>query len=251
MLIIVNADDLGASEPINKEVFDLMESGLVTSATIMSNAPAFAHAAERTRDFPNCSFGVHLNLSAFRPMSYSPGLDPVLDEIGNLSRKVFEVPITAGMQAAFLQEWTAQVQHVYDAGVPISHFDSHHHAHTIPKLFPVLKALQRRFGIRKVRSTINLLPPEERMSSLRSLKKALFRFALHHYYPTKSPDGFATFDDFAAALKSGRLPKFQFLELMVHPGTTNPRYIEEIALLRSGWQTSLPPRFRLGSYHSL
>ena len=89
------------------------------------------------------------------------------------------------------------------------------------------------------------------MSGLRSLKKALFRFALHHYYPTKSPDGFAAFGDFPAALKSGRLPKFQFLELMVHPGTTNPRYIEEIALLRSGWQTSLPPGFMLGSYHSL
>jgi predicted glycoside hydrolase/deacetylase ChbG (UPF0249 family) len=66
MLLIVNADDLGASEPINEEIFRLMESGLVTSATLMANAPAFHHAIKQIRHFPNCSFGVHLNLTAFR-----------------------------------------------------------------------------------------------------------------------------------------------------------------------------------------
>jgi hypothetical protein len=37
MLLIVNADDLGASEAVNDETFALMESGLVTSATLMAN----------------------------------------------------------------------------------------------------------------------------------------------------------------------------------------------------------------------
>jgi len=49
MLVIVNADDLGAAERSNDEIFALMESGDVTSATIMANAPAFDHALRQIR----------------------------------------------------------------------------------------------------------------------------------------------------------------------------------------------------------
>jgi len=38
-LIIVNADDLGGTVAINDAIFGLMEHGLVTSATILANAP--------------------------------------------------------------------------------------------------------------------------------------------------------------------------------------------------------------------
>jgi predicted glycoside hydrolase/deacetylase ChbG (UPF0249 family) len=251
MLLIVNADDLGANERINEEIFALMKSGRVTSATIIANAPGFEHAAERIRDFPGCSFGVHLNLTVFAPLSHSGGLDAIVDERGHLSKKLFNIPITASLQDACRRELTAQVQRAFDAGIPVSHFDSHNHIHTIPRLFPVLKSLQRKFRIPKVRSTINLLPPGQQMSGVRSLKKRLFRFVLRHVYSTKSPEGLGDFCDFYPALTSGNLPQFRCLELMVHPGTSNPRYNEEVELLRSDWLQSLPPSVQLGSYHSI
>lgn len=251
MLLIVNADDLGTSQSINEETFALMESGLVTSATIIANAPAFEHAAERIANFPNCSFGVHLNLTVFPPLSTCGGLEPVLDGNGRLSQKLFHTSMSAGLRDSFLRELTAQVQRALEAGVPVSHFDSHQYVHTIPRLFPVLKRLERRFGIWKVRSTLNLLPAGERMTALRSFKKWCFGVALRHYYATASPDGLGHFRDFHAALRAGRFPRFRSLELMVHPGTSNPRYNEEVALLRSGWQGFLPPDVKLGSYHSI
>lgn len=251
MLIVVNADDLGASEPINNEIFELMQSGAVTSATLMANAPAFEHAVRNIPHFPHCSFGVHLNLTTFPPLSAPEGLRPILDENGHLSKKLLKTPITVGLRQAFLDELTVQVQRTIDAGVPVSHFDSHLHVHTIPKLFPVLKALQRRFAIRKVRSTINLLPPGQSATGLRKLKKTAFRLALRHFYATASPDGLGDFRDFYPALKAGRRFRFSKMELMVHPGTTAPLYQNEIALLRSPWRELLPPDTRMGSYHSV
>ena len=44
--IIVNADDLGSTAPVNDRVFELMARGAVTSATIMANSPCVAGAIE-------------------------------------------------------------------------------------------------------------------------------------------------------------------------------------------------------------
>ena len=251
MILIVNADDLGANEIVNNEIFDLMQAGVVTSATLMANTPGFEHAVQQIPQFPACSFGVHLNLTAFPPLSPGNGLEPILDENGHLSKKLFKTSITSALRKALFLELTLQVQRILDAGVPISHFDSHNHIHTIPKLFPVLKSLQRKFGIRKVRTTINLLPAGHRMMGLRSLKKTAFRLALRHSYATQSPDGLGDFRDFYKLLKTGQIPRFRCLELMVHPGIPNPKYSDEVAALRSAWHDLLPPEIKIGSYHSI
>ena len=251
MFIVVNADDLGTSEPINNETFALMESGLVTSSTIIANSPAFEPAMARTRDFPKCSFGVHLNLTVFPPLTGSRGLEAVLDEKGHLSPKLSQANISGALRDALFGELSAQVQRVLDAGVPVSHFDSHQHIHTIPALFPVLKQLQRKFGIRRVRPTINLLPASQRMTPMRWLKKAVYSTALQNWYATKSPEGLGDFRDFYAVLKSGSTPRFRTMELMVHPGTGSPRYSDEIDLLRSGWRQLLPAGVSFGSYHAI
>lgn len=251
MLLIISAEDLGTSEAINNEIFGLLQSGLATSSTVIANAPAFEHAVPSISRFPDCSFGVHLNLTVFRPLTSSSDLEPVLDERGCLSPKLFEVHVTPRLKRALLEELTAQVDRARAAGIPISHFDSHQHVHTLPKLFPILKALQRRFGIRKVRSTINLLGPSEQMTASRALKKQLFRTALRYHYATGSPDGLGNFYDFHVALQAGRLPQFRCLELMTHPGTDDACYNHETELLKSGWQQFLPPGTKLGNYHSI
>ncbi len=251
MLVIVNADDLGASEEINRQIFAFMAAGHVTSASILANGPAFAHAVAGAERFPECSFGVHLNLTEYAPLTRSADLNPLLDQQGRLSRRMHSIRFRfdSSLRAAARLELATQVQRVFDAGIPVSHFDSHEHIHTLPKLFPVLKSLQREFGIRKVRSTINLLSPTERMGTLRSLKKRLFYFCLSHGYQTTSPDGLGLFGDFHAALETGSVPCFHHLELMAHPGHED--YRAETELLKSDWRKRLPPGVKLGSYHSL
>ena len=72
MRIIINADDLGISQEVNDAIFGLMAEGKVTSATILANGPAVEEAARRVAEFPECSFGVHLNLTEFKPWTMGP-----------------------------------------------------------------------------------------------------------------------------------------------------------------------------------
>src|SRR5262245_58043201 len=159
--------------------------------------------------------------------------------------------MTAALRTAIFDELSAQVSRVLRAGVPVTHLDSHQHIHTLPKLFPVLKALQRKFRIRRIRSTINLLPLGDRMTVSQLVKKHLFKLALHHAYRTRSPDGLGDFRDFYAYLTTKQVLSFRILELMVHPGVAMPPYDREIDLLKSDWQSLLPRGTVLGSYHSL
>ncbi len=78
MRLIINADDLGRSPEANRAIFDLMDRGLVTSATVMANGPYVDEALSRVGHYPRGSFGVHLNLTEFRPLTQnaSPGSPP-------------------------------------------------------------------------------------------------------------------------------------------------------------------------------
>lgn len=251
MLIIINADDLGATSEVNDSIFDLIRAGLVTSSTLMANGPGFEHAVERIPSFPDCSFGIHLNLTVFAPLTDPSALAPILDSNGCLSGSFLQTRFSPPLLTSIHQELRAQVRRALDAGVPVSHFDSHQHIHTIPSLFPILKSLQREFKIYKVRSTINLLSAAQTLSLPRLLKKKLFRMALSHMPRTRITSGLGDFRYFHAALTQGGCPRFDSLELMVHPGATSPGYSAEIELLRSEWKHLLPADATFGSYHSL
>jgi predicted glycoside hydrolase/deacetylase ChbG (UPF0249 family) len=247
MLIIVNADDLGGSEVINNETFAMMEAGLITSATLMANGPAFEDAVKRSRRFPNCSFGVHLNLTSFAPLSSSKSLDPVL-RAGKFYRELLSQRLSGELRNALEQELKLQVKRVIDAGVPVSHFDSHHFIHSSKQLFFVVKAVQRQFGIRKVRCTHEVFSGK---SLIHVAKRRVADYGLRNIYRTASPDCCCEFRRFHSVLIQNRLPNLRCLELLMHPGSTSPDYIEDVNLLKSNWRDRLPLNAAMGSYHLL
>ena len=69
--LIINADDLGADEARNTGIFEGIQAGTVTSASILPNGPELQDALKRihTESFRNVSWGVHLNLSEGKPVS--------------------------------------------------------------------------------------------------------------------------------------------------------------------------------------
>jgi predicted glycoside hydrolase/deacetylase ChbG (UPF0249 family) len=249
-LLIVNADDLGATVPVNDAIFSLMEQGIVTSATLLANGAAFEDAVARLKALPQCSFGVHLNLTQLRPVNPTPALRPVLNAEGMLYRSLDEVLWTPSLMHAMYLELEAQVQRCIDAGVRISHFDSHHHTHTIPWIFPIIKALQWRFGVNRVRGTINIVPVEK-MDGGRSMKKSIYRFFLRSIVPTRVTEGLGSFMDFYTRLTEGLPLDWRSMELMVHPGATSPFGVEEEALLRADWRSKISFPYRMGTFWNL
>jgi predicted glycoside hydrolase/deacetylase ChbG (UPF0249 family) len=249
MRVIVNADDLGLSPTVNDAVFGLMGAGAITSATMLAVTPGVEEAARRVREFPACSFGVHLCLTEFRPLTGNPGLAPLLADGVFDGQKVREIPITPSLREAVADEWSAQVQRIIDLGVCPSHLDSHHHVHTVPGLFGVLKRVQKRFGIRKVRVSLTVYSPDEVPSRRLLARKALWNAALRWWGRTTTTRDMTSLAAFLDWAKRGRRLATRSIELMSHPG--HPSFEFETARLHAGWHRELPFPVDLINYNEL
>lgn len=248
MSVIVNADDLGLSPFVNDQIFSLISQGRVTSSTIMANAPAADDALARAAEFPGASFGVHMNCTQFRPITKDSALKPLLNDDGEFTLDLKPARYSSAVRHAIYREWCAQIEKVKEAGIRISHIDSHHHSHTEPAFFFALKAIQKRFGIRKVRLTRNIFDPHERLPKGLPIKKQLWNLALRHYFSTRTTDYFTSLATFCANLHEGC--SFDgTIELMVHPG--HPRFTAETDLAGTDWASEFNANYDLVTYHDI
>lgn len=246
--VIVNADDLGLNAATNRAIFELIEHGRVTSATLMANAPGIEEAARELKKFPRASFGAHLNLTEFAPLAPTPGLAPLLNADGTFNDKIRSIRLDGRTKNAILTEWCAQIERLRGLGVNLTHLDSHHHVHTIAGLFPVLKRLQRRYGFRKIRLTRNLYDVGEKLRPGLRPAKGVWNFALRHVYATRTTATFTTLESFHSQVSHGYRP-VGTVELMVHPG--NKDFEGETRLLAGTWLEEVEPKMELISYSDL
>jgi chitin disaccharide deacetylase len=119
--LIINADDFGASPGINRGVVECHTRGVVTSASLMVDAPAAAEAVQLAAMHGGLSLGLHCELD---------GLGSLEDE------------------AAVRAEATRQIERFADlVGALPTHVDSHHHVHREPALRPVFDELVGGLGV--------------------------------------------------------------------------------------------------------
>ena len=253
--IIVNADDLGISPEANSETFAFMQQGVVTSATAIANGPWVEAACRDIKNFPQCSFGVHLNLTEFSPLTGPSNLTPLLDQSGTfVEDRIRRVRIDSQLAQGIFEEFCAQIKKLTSLGMTISDIDSHHHVHTLPSVLRILKRVQRKYGIRRVRLSRNIYGPSEPVPIILRCKKAIYNLLLKHYFSTKTTQGFTDFKSFyqiaqTGAQNAGATPRYRSVELMVHPGYLP--YAEETDLLRGEWQASFSSPVKLISYNDL
>jgi hopanoid biosynthesis associated protein HpnK len=153
--LIVNADDFGLTEDINRGIMVAHRDGILTSTSLLANGSAFNQAVTSSRMFVQLSVGVHLNLSQGSPVSSPNRISSLVDEQGKLHLS----PLHLGMRILRKQltledihtECRAQILKVLEAGIAPTHLDGHLHVHLLPQLSPVLIRLAHEFGIRHVR----------------------------------------------------------------------------------------------------
>ena len=246
--VIVNADDLGLSHEANEATFDLISKGRISSATIMANAPATREAARGVSKFSRCSFGVHLNLTQFEPLTAGPGAQLLIDERGQMSRANETARPGPGRLRAVYRELCAQIERLESLGVRISHVDSHHHVHTRAFLFPVLKEVQRRYRIRRVRLSKNFYSSDQACPADLRWKKRAYNWALKSMYRTHTTDAFTEFLTYYHA-DATRKRAIGCIELMVHPGAAH--VADETPILVTDWMARAEPPVQLMSYEQL
>lgn len=150
----MNADDFGLTTGVNRAIINCQEKGIVTSATLMANSRAFddAVALARSTDQRSARFsvGCHVVLLDGAPL-LSPsqvssllqrrsenGVTRLRDNLSDFAMAALRGKLNPAEVEA---EAGAQMQRIQAAGIRLSHFDAHKHAHLFPAVLrPLLRA---------------------------------------------------------------------------------------------------------------
>ena len=153
--VIFNADDFGLDPLTNAGVVQAVESGVVRSVSLMTTGDAFPQAAEYCRRHPALDAGVHLALCEVKPACLPQDVPSLVGPDGRLApshREFLLRYVTGRISAREVQrELRAQVQRAVDAGVRITHLDSHQHIHALPGIRRVVESLACDYGVPAVR----------------------------------------------------------------------------------------------------
>ncbi len=153
--LIVNADDLGWTEGVNRGIAEAHRKGLVTSTSLLANGPAFSSALAVARSNPELGVGVHLNLSDGRPTAKAEQVPGLLNEAGNLEGGPESLLLriaSRGLPHKEVElEWDAQIGKVRESGIAPTHLDGHKHVQMLPGLFEIALRLAKKHGIRAIR----------------------------------------------------------------------------------------------------
>lgn len=261
--LIVNADDFGLCESVNRAIIDCYQAGAVTSTTLLVNGEASASAADLAAAHPALGVGLHFDLTSGQPSlpaAEVPSLTGADGRFPGMAAQIWRLTSGRARRRELEAELTAQIAACRQLGIDPTHIDSHHHLHAHPRVRAAINRVCPAAGIRKMRGY---------RRAGHSPKELLIGFAWH--LPAgpralKSPArlfgiGAMGNKELAALLKKELAAASGSLEFMCHPGYDDerlrqisgynrPRQVELEALLAdafagavrsSGWR---PATFR-------
>jgi chitin disaccharide deacetylase len=151
-LLVIHADDFGMSHSVDQATVEALEKHWVTSASIMVPCPWFSEVAEWAKAHYDADLGIHLTLNSewnsyrWPGLTTSPG-SSLLDAQGYLPATIPEV-LQKAKPSDVQAEARAQVERARQAGITLSHLDTH--MGTIvssPQLFATYIGLGRSYGL--------------------------------------------------------------------------------------------------------
>lgn len=155
--LIVNADDFGMTHGMNRAVEELHAAGALTSATLMAQGAAFNDALRIARALPSLGVGCHVVLVDGIPTSKgNSGPMSLRAPNGALSSSMVDFAFAVEARYTKLQaielETAAQIAKLQDAGVNVTHVDTHKHTHMLPRVARAVMLGALRRGVHRIRS---------------------------------------------------------------------------------------------------
>jgi chitin disaccharide deacetylase len=227
--VIIHADDFGLTQGINRAIFDLVEAGILTSTSVMTNIPHFQEVTDLNYKI---GIGIHLNLTEGRPLNMNEKIVTLLDNTGNfhdysiLINKVLKGKISAEEVEL---ELNAQIEQLIDLGIKPSHIDTHESFFKYPFFIPIIRRLAKKHNILGIRTYTprrfdysRLLNPKKILISILLLFQK-YRWKKWGFRITDEIDSLIEFGlDYETAIRKAKdifsgLPD-GVLEFVVHPG---------------------------------
>ena len=230
--LVVTADDFGLTPGVTDGILAAHRDGIVTRTSIIAAGRAFDYAVLQARAHPALRLGLHFTLVEEQAVS-----DPRI----RLPKSYVGV-VLGRVPLSFVEaELRAQLRKCLDAGLTLTHIDSHQHIHALPSIMQIVLRVAEEHGIRRVR-----LPLDS--PSLRSPAKSALCW-LARYDAARNPGRFVC-DRMAGLFESGSLNEAALLrivdslgegttELVCHPGNADAPCREHYAHWNYHWEDEL------------
>jgi chitin disaccharide deacetylase len=245
--LIVNADDFGLTQGVNRAIAELHRAGALTSTTLMARAKATLDAIEIARTTPSLGVGCHVVLVDGEPVLPANELPSLVDQrsgrfqpsLGAFLRRLALGRIDP---AEIEAEATAQIALLQACGIALTHVDTHKHTHKFPAVLRSVLRAARAAGISAVRNSFE--PPWSVRATpgapwLRSAQVTLLRRLQPAFRRIVAEESFVTTDGAIGVLATGTLNSATLNSLLQHlpPGAwelvTHPAY-NDADLARAG-----------------
>jgi predicted glycoside hydrolase/deacetylase ChbG (UPF0249 family) len=139
--LVINADDFGLCESINKGILECYLKGLVSDLSFLINPEYFDESIKALKDNKITSLGIHVNLTFGRSFSGKVSCLTDRDGIYLPSGKHFKNYLRGKIKADEVYvEVKKQLELLTSRGFDVTHLDTHQNVHILP---PVYKALER------------------------------------------------------------------------------------------------------------
>lgn len=238
--LLVNADDFGLSDGINRGIIEAHQRGVVTSASLMATAWAFDTAVHAARENPGLAIGVHLTLVEEDSLTGIAIPKSYVELATGLFRGKFRAE-------QLRNEMVAQIQRCVDAGVKLAHIDTHQHVHLLPQLLPVVIELAKEYGIPRVRVPMDTPLRAGAIGSSRFFGKTILCRLSRRALPQVHAAGLDASDHARGLFESGALTEDRLLrlldglpegttELMCHPGFEDDMTRQAYAHWKFRWE---------------
>jgi len=262
--LIVNADDLGWTDGVNRGIVEAFHHGIVTSTSLLANGAAFGGGVEAARSAPGLGVGVHLNLSDGPPVADRETVTSLLNNDGEFvggPENLLLRRARRGLSLAEVEnEWDAQIQKVRDAGISPTHLDGHKHVHMLPGLFEIALKLAKRHDIGAIRVSLEASSLRAALSSgskqnagvvmKQGVQARGLKLLARDAREQAGREGISTADYFCGIAQTGELTREgmeQFVkslpdgttELMCHPGYADAALQKTPTRLQDSRQTEL------------
>lgn len=130
--LIVNADDFALSPGVTTGILEAHTAGIVTSTSMMVRCPGWHDGVSRVRATPRLGVGLHFNLLVGAPLTLAPSLTRPNGDFLSLGGLALSSVINALSTNEIAAECEAQLAALKDAGIRVTHIDSHRHTHALP-----------------------------------------------------------------------------------------------------------------------
>jgi predicted glycoside hydrolase/deacetylase ChbG (UPF0249 family) len=243
--LIINADDFGLTDGVNRAILELNAAEVLPSATLMATGRAFRDAVHAAFMQPSLGVGCHVVLVDGRPELHPVEL-PTLAPEGRLrsSLTTFMVDLFGGRIASreIEREAIAQIRRIQSAGITVTHLDTHKHTHMFPRVLGPLIRAARACNVPAIRNPFEpdwSLRLTENAPRTRRLQVRTLRLFREQFLRAVRAARLRTPDGALGVLATGTFNAAYVLRLLVNmpPGSweliCHPGYVDK-ALHRAG-----------------